>query len=160
MNVQIKSCIITVSDSRKIEDDASGDTLAVLLKEIDSKLVERIVVTDDLENLRRTLLSLSEREDVNLIVTTGGTGFSNRDNTPEATLAVIEKEARGLAEAMRMETMKKTPFAMLSRGVCGIKNQTLIINLPGSPKGVRECFEVIKPVLQHAVNLICGETKH
>ena len=103
---------------------------------------------------------MTERDDINLIVTTGGTGFSARDNTPEATRAVIEKEAQGLAEAMRFETIKKTPFAMLSRGVCGIGNQTLIINLPGSPKGVRECFEVIKPVLQHAVNLTCGETRH
>ena len=113
-----------------------------------------------LENLSKTLIRLTERDDINLIVTTGGTGFSARDNTPEATRAVIEKEAQGLAEAMRFETIKKTPFAMLSRGVCGIGNQTLIINLPGSPKGVRECFEVIKPVLQHAVNLICGETRH
>ena len=87
-----------------------------------------------------------------MIVTTGGTGFAMRDNTPEATRAVIEKEANGLSEAMRFETIKKTPFAMLSRGVCGIRNQSLIINLPGSPKGVRECFDVIKPVLQHAVN--------
>ena len=100
-----------------------------------------------MENLRETLVRLTEREDVNLIVTTGGTGFSPRDNTPEATRAVIEKEANGLSEAMRFETMRKTPFAMLSRGVCGIRNQTLIINLPGSPKGVRECFDVIKPVL-------------
>ena len=97
---------------------------------------------------------------MNLIVTTGGTGFAERDNTPEVTLAIIEKEAPGLAEAMRLETLKNTPTAMLSRGVCGIRNQTLIINLPGSPKGVQECFAVIKPVLQHAVNLISGANKH
>jgi molybdenum cofactor synthesis domain-containing protein len=121
---------------------------------------EKIIVSDDFTNLRETLYTLTEREEINLIVTTGGTGFSERDNTPEATRAVIEKEAQGLAEAMRFETMKNTPFAMLSRGVCGIRNGTLIINLPGSPKGVRECFEVIKPVLQHAVNLLSGNTKH
>ena len=143
-----------------METDASGDELVKLLEDIGAEIIERIIVTDDLENLRETLFHLTEREDVNLIVTTGGTGFSPRDNTPEATRAVIEKEANGLSEAMRFETMKKTPFAMLSRGVCGIRNQTLIINLPGSPKGVRECFDVIKPVLQHAVNLICGETQH
>lgn len=160
MNVKIRACILTVSDSRNEKDDASGDALNDLLNEIGAEITERKIVTDDFETLRETLLHLTERDDVNLIVTTGGTGFSERDNTPEATRAVIEKEANGLAEAMRFETLKKTPFAMLSRGVCGIRNKTLIINLPGSPKGVRECFEVIKPVLQHAINLICGETKH
>ena len=95
-----------------------------------------------------------------MIVTTGGTGFGPRDNTPEATRAVIEREAPGLAEAMRRETSSKTPMAMLSRGVCGIRGTTLIINLPGSPKAVEECFEVIRPVLRHAVSLICGDTDH
>lgn len=95
-----------------------------------------------------------------MIVTTGGTGFAERDNTPEATRAVIEKEAPGLAEAMRRETAKTNAKAILSRGVCGIRNNTLIINLPGSPRGVQECFEVIKPVLQHAVNLLSGKTNH
>ena len=160
MDKKIQAAVVTVSDSRNLENDASGDELVRLLEESGAEIIERIIVTDDLENLRETLFRLTEREDINLIVTTGGTGFSQRDNTPEATRAVIEKEAQGLAEAMRFETMKKTPFAMLSRGVCGIRNQTLIINLPGSPKGVRECFEVIKPVLQHAVNLICGEINH
>jgi molybdenum cofactor synthesis domain-containing protein len=86
--------------------------------------------------------------------------LAKRDNTPEATLKVIEKQAVGLAEAMRLESMKKTPMAMLSRGVCGIRGKTLIINLPGSPKAVRECFEVIKPVLSHAVSLLAGKTGH
>lgn len=160
MNISIKAFVVTVSDSRTLENDTSGDALVELLNETGAEIVERKIVTDDLENLKKTLFELTEREDVNLIVTSGGTGFSARDNTPEATLAVIEKEARGLSEAMRMETMKKTPLAILSRGVCGIRNRTLIINLPGSPKGVRECFDVIKPVIRHAVNLICGETKH
>ncbi len=97
---------------------------------------------------------------MNLIVTTGGTGFSPRDNTPEATRSVIERAAPGLAEAMRRETAKNTPMAMLSRGICGIRDGTLIINLPGSPNGVLVCFEVIEPVLQHAINQISGETQH
>lgn len=160
MNVKIKACIVTVSDSRTEKDDASGDALEELLNEIGAETVERKIVTDDLENLRQTLFDLTDREDINLIITTGGTGFSTRDNTPEATRAVIEREAQGIAEAMRFETLKKTPLAMLSRGVCGIRKNTLIINLPGSPKAVRECFDVIKPVLQHAINLICGETGH
>lgn len=123
-------------------------------------MVERLIVQDDLIGLRETLYSLSERDDVNLIVTTGGTGFAERDNTPEATLMVIERETPGLAEAMRAATLKNTPFAMLSRGVCGIRNSTLIINLPGSPKGVEECFEVVRPVLQHAIDQISGNVKH
>jgi molybdopterin adenylyltransferase len=97
---------------------------------------------------------------VNLILTTGGTGFSPRDNTPEATLKIIEREAPGLAEAMRMETLKQTPMAMISRGVCGIRTGTLIINLPGSPKAVRESFAVIAPVLKHAIALLGGQTQH
>jgi len=93
-------------------------------------------------------------------MTTGGTGFGQRDNTPEATRAVIEREAPGLSEAMRRETTSKTPMAMLSRGICGIRGNTLIINLPGSPRGVEECFEVIRPVLSHAVALLSGNTEH
>ncbi len=157
---KIRAIVVTVSDSRSETEDVSGLTLIALLKEINAEVVDRIIVSDDFEGLRNRLYSLSEREDANLIMTTGGTGFSERDNTPEATRAVIEKEAPGLAEAMRSETLKNTPMAMLSRGVCGIRNQTLIINLPGSPKGVRECFAVINPVLQHAINLIAGNTKH
>jgi len=158
--VQISAIVVTISDSRREADDASGAGLVELLLSIGAEIREKIIVSDDFSNLRETLYTLTEREDANLIVTTGGTGFSERDNTPEATRAVIDRETPGLAEAMRSETLKNTPFAMLSRGVCGIRNQTLIINLPGSPKGARECFEVIKPVLQHAVNLLTGNTKH
>jgi len=156
----IKAVVITVSDSRTEATDVSGVTLVELLLGIGAEIVEKIIVSDDFEDLRQTLFALTMREDANLIITTGGTGFSERDNTPEATSAVIEKEANGMAEAMRFETAKNTPMAMLSRGVCGIRNQTLIVNLPGSPKGVTECFEVIRPVLPHAVNLLAGNTKH
>ena len=156
----IKAVVVTVSDSRTEATDISGVTLVGLLIGIGAEIVEKIITSDDFENLRQTLYTLSEREDVNLIVTSGGTGFAPRDNTPEATRSVIEREAQGLAEAMRSETAKKTPTAILSRAVCGIRNSTLIINLPGSPKGVVECFEVIKPVLPHAINLLAGKTKH
>jgi molybdopterin adenylyltransferase len=108
----------------------------------------------------RTLREICDRRDVNLIVTTGGTGLGPRDNTPEATLKVIEREAPGLAEAMRAESLKVTPMAMISRGVCGVCGSTLIINLPGSPKAVKESFAVVKPVLSHAVDLLAGKTKH
>ncbi len=93
-------------------------------------------------------------------MTTGGTGLGPRDNTPEATLKVIEREAPGIAEAIRAESLKVTPMAMISRGVCGVCSGTLIINLPGSPKAVRESFAVVKPVLQHAVDLLAGKTEH
>ena len=159
-NVKIRVIVVTVSDTRTERDDVSGDTLIELLSAMGAQVVEKIIVSDDFEDLRQTLYVLTERDDANLIVTTGGTGFAPRDNTPEATRAVIEREAPGIAEAMRLETLKNTPTAMLSRGVCGIRSQTLIVNLPGSPKGARECFEVIKPVLQHAVNLLAGNAKH
>ena len=123
-------------------------------------MIEHIVVSDDLEDLRQTLHSLTEREDIDLILTTGGTGLGSRDNTPEATRTVIDREVPGIPEAMRRETAVKSGTSMLSRGIAGTRNRTLIINLPGSPKGVEECFAVILPVLQHAVQIMVGNTSH
>ena len=159
MPTEIRAVIITVSDacSRGERNDESGETLVQLLKDIDAEIVATTIVPDDLAPLTETLREFTDRADVNLVITTGGTGFSPRDNTPEATLAVIEREAPGLAEAMRMETLKQTPMAMISRGVCGIRSGALVINLPGSPKGVRESFAVIKPVLNHAIALLAGK---
>lgn len=159
MNI-IKAAVLTISDSRTSDDDHSGRKLAELLTAIGAEVSERLIVTDDLRHIRDTLYTLTEREDINLIVTTGGTGFGPRDNTPEATLSVIEREAPGMSEAMRRETASKHPMAMLSRGVCGIRGNTLIINLPGSPKSIEECFVVIRPVLRHAIKLISGDTTH
>ncbi len=155
----IRAVVITVSDrcARGEQEDESGATLVELLQEMGAGVVAREILPDDLEPLSESLRSFADRTDVNLIVTTGGTGFSPRDNTPEATRAVIEREAPGLSEAMRMETRKQTPLAIVSRGVCGIRSGALIINLPGSPKGVRESFSVIKPVLSHAVGQLTGE---
>lgn len=160
MTTEIKAIIITVSDSREENTDVSGTILVGLLLDMKAVIVEKLIVKDELDVLTAILKTQAERDDVNLIVTTGGTGLAERDITPEATRAVIEKEAPGLAEAMRSKTLKKTPLAMLSRGVCGIRRQTLIINLPGSPKAVQECFEVISPVLGHAINLLSGKTSH
>ncbi|MEK6278880.1 MAG: MogA/MoaB family molybdenum cofactor biosynthesis protein [Acidobacteriota bacterium] len=162
MPTQICAAVITVSDacSRGEREDASGEALVRLLGQIDAEIVETKIVSDDLEPLTELLRELADRSDINLIVTTGGTGVAPRDNTPEATLAVIEREAPGLAEAMRMQTLQNTRMAMLSRGVCGIRSGALIINLPGSPKGVRESFEVIKPVLKHAITLLSGQQDH
>jgi len=155
----IRAAVITVSDacSRGERKDASGEVLVQLLLDLGAEIVATQILSDDLEPLSAALLDCSERSDVNLIVTTGGTGFAPRDNTPEATLKVIEREAPGLAEAMRMETLKQTPMAMISRGVCGIRSGTLIINLPGSPKAVSESFAVISPVLKHAIALLADK---
>ena len=162
MATTIRAVAITVSDrcARGEQDDVSGRALAELLRDVDADMVAHEVLADDLEPLAERLRHLAERDDVNLIVTTGGTGFGPRDNTPEATLRVIEREASGLAEAMRTKTLEQTPMAMISRGVSGICSGTLIINLPGSPKGVRESFAVVKPVLSHAVKLLSGDTEH
>jgi molybdenum cofactor synthesis domain len=158
MNVQIKAVVITVSDrsARGEQEDVSGAVLAELLSEMGAEIVAKEILTDDLSPLAEKLCLYADRADVNLIITTGGTGFSPRDNTPEATRAVIQKEAPGLAEAMRLETSKQTPLAIVSRGVCGIRNATLIVNLPGSPKGVRESFAVIRDILPHAVSILAG----
>jgi molybdopterin adenylyltransferase len=155
---QIRAIVITVSDacSRGERADASGEALVHLLTEAGAEIVLKEIVSDDLDPLIGKLRDYADRDDVNLVITTGGTGFSPRDNTPEATLAVIERAAPGLSEAMRMETLKHTPMAMISRGVCGIRSGALIVNLPGSPKGVRESFAVIKPVLAHAIALLAG----
>jgi molybdenum cofactor synthesis domain-containing protein len=156
----IRAFIVTVSDTRTLANDLSGDRLAELLITSGMEIRGKMIVSDDLDGLRNTLHVLTERDDINLIFTTGGTGFGPRDNTPEATQAVIEREAPGLAEAMRRETYPKTPLSMLSRGICGIRGDKLIINLPGSPKAVEECFEIVGPVLQHAVDLLANATQH
>ncbi|HKO45011.1 MAG TPA: MogA/MoaB family molybdenum cofactor biosynthesis protein [Pyrinomonadaceae bacterium] len=159
MATNIRAFVITVSDacSRGEREDASGEALVELLKGIGAEIVGKTIVPDDLDPLTAVLKNAADREDVNLVITTGGTGFAPRDNTPEATLAAIEREAPGIAEAMRMQTLSKTPMAMISRGVCGIRGSALIINLPGSPKSVRESFAVVAPVLNHAVALLAGE---
>jgi molybdenum cofactor synthesis domain-containing protein len=158
MALEIRAAVLTVSDrsARGERADESGPLLAELLRAAGATVLAQEVVTDDLEAVAEALRSLADRGDVNLVVTTGGTGLSPRDNTPEATRAVVEREVPGLAEAMRAETLRQTPTAMLSRAVCGTRSGALVVNLPGSPKGVRECFAVIRPVLGHAVELLAG----
>jgi molybdenum cofactor synthesis domain-containing protein len=159
MSLEISAVVITVSDrcARGEAIDESGPLLVQLLQEMGARIFAALIVPDDLGPLTDKLCAYADEPAVNLVVTTGGTGFSPRDNTPEATRAAIEREAPGLSEAMRAETLKQTPMAMLSRGVCGIRSQALIINLPGSPNGVRESFAVIKFALPHAIALLAGK---
>lgn len=160
--MSIKAVIITASDacSRGEREDASGAALVELLTALGAEIVATRILSDDLDPLAQTLREFAERGDVNLLITTGGTGLGPRDNTPEATQSVIEREAPGIAEAIRVESLKATPMSMLSRGVCGVCSGTLIVNLPGSPKAVRESFAVIAPVLPHALDLLAGNTAH
>ena len=162
MSTEIRAVVITVSDacSRGERNDESGEHLVQLLTGIGAEIVAREIVPDDLEPLLEKLKQHADRPDINLIITTGGTGFGPRDNTPEATRLTIQREAPGLSEAMRADSLKHTPMGMISRGVSGIRSGCLIVNLPGSPKAVTENFAVIKPVLPHVIDLLAGQTRH
>ena len=152
----IRFGILTLSDrsSRGERADSSGPALANLIQGEGWSVVKQSVLPDDEVSIREILAAWADSREMDVILTTGGTGFSPRDVTPEATRAVIEREAPGLAEAMRTASLKVTPHAMLSRIVTGIRGRTLIINLPGSPKGAVENLQVVLPVLPHAVQLL------
>ncbi len=148
--------ILTVSDrsSQGLRPDASGPALEEMVARQGWIVATRQTVPDDLATIREALASWADSGKVDIVLTTGGTGFSPRDITPEATLAVIQRNAPGLAEAMRQASLKVTPHAMLSRSVAGIRGRTLIVNLPGSPRAATENLEVILPVLPHAIQLL------
>jgi molybdenum cofactor synthesis domain-containing protein len=151
--------VLTASDrsSKGERRDISGPALIAEIRSKGWNVFRHSVLPDDFKSLRETLQAWVERGDLDVILTTGGTGFSPRDVTPEATLSVVERQAPGLAEAMRMAGLRITPHAMLSRAVAGIRGRVLIINLPGSPKAAVENFRVISPVLEHAVELMRGD---
>ena len=148
--------ILTISDrsSRGERPDLSGPALVELVKVQGWQVIRSAIVPDDLDNLRETLSSWADGGGMDVLITTGGTGFAPRDITPEATRLVIDREAPGLVEAMRSESMKKTPHSMLSRSVAGIRGRVIIINLPGNPNGAVESLKVVLPVLVHAVELL------
>ena len=150
--------IITASDkgSRGEREDLSGAALRELVREIDGEVVEYVVLPDDRDLLAAKMREWADERHLDLILTTGGTGFSPRDVTPEATLAVAERMVPGIAEVMRAESLKVTPKAMLSRAIAALRNYTLIINMPGSPKAVRECWAAIAPALPHGIEILKG----
>ena len=156
--------VLTISDSsaKGAREDTSGERIRAMVTQLtEAVLSAGAIIPDEREQIEATLREWSDEKQVNLILTTGGTGLAPRDVTPEATKAVIEREAPGIAEAMRAFSLQQTPFGMLSRGVAGTRGHTLIINLPGSPKAVQECLECILPVLPHAVNLLTeGPREH
>lgn len=155
----IKVGILTASDKGSAGQriDESGKVIMSALERIDGVTADYAVVPDDRDTIGANLIRMADFVGVDLILTTGGTGFSPRDITPEATLSVIDREAPGIPEAMRLKSLQITPKAMLSRAVAGIRGKTLIINLPGSPKAVAECLEVILPVLPHAIEILRGD---
>lgn len=157
--MRLKAGVITVSDkgSRGEREDLSGHVIMEMLGDIGIEVSDYRIIPDELEVIETTLLEFTDKQYHDLIITTGGTGVSPRDVTPDATLKVIEKEVPGMAEAMRRESALKTPHAMISRAVAGIRGKSLIINLPGSPRGVRENLSVIIPALRHAVEKIKGD---
>jgi len=152
----MRFAILTISDrsARGEREDASGPALVDMVRAQGWDVVTTGLVPDDLNAIQSALLDWCRQGDVDIILTTGGTGFAPRDITPEATLGVIERQAPGLAETMRAESLKVTPHAMLSRAVAGIRGKTLIINLPGSPRAAVENLQTVLPVLPHAVELL------
>lgn len=148
--------ILTISDrsSRGERADASGPALAHLIGTLGWSVARQAIVPDEASAIQSALIEWGDNGEVDVILTTGGTGFAPRDITPEATRAVIQRDAPGLAEAMRAASLTKTPHAMLSRAVAGIRGKVLIVNLPGSPKGAVENLETVSPVLNHAVQLL------
>jgi molybdopterin adenylyltransferase len=156
--------VLIISDraSKGQREDLSGAAIRSLVAQLsDATVSGEATIPDEQDQIAAFLRAWSDERRFNLILTTGGTGLAPRDVTPEATKAVIEREAPGIAEALRAISLRYTPMAMLSRGVAGVRGRTLIINLPGSPKAVKECLEYVLPVLPHAINLLTeGPAEH
>jgi molybdenum cofactor synthesis domain-containing protein len=157
-NIKITAVILTVSDrsSRGEREDNSGPVIKELLESINAEIKDYRIVPDEKDVIADAMIEFADKIEVDLIVSTGGTGLAPRDVTPEATLEVIDRRVPGIEEAMRAESIKITPHGMLSRAIAGIRNRTLIINLPGSPKAVRETLSVVLPAIPHAIEIMRG----
>lgn len=157
--MRIRAAAITVSDKGATEKrkDISGPLLVDELLKMGAEVIGQEIVTDDKEKIMHSLITFTDEIKVDLILTTGGTGPASRDFTPEATLAVIDREILGISEALRFTGYNKTPLAVLSRGIAGIRGNCLIVNLPGHPRAVREGMEVLIPILPHAIQMIRGD---
>lgn len=156
--MRIRAAVVTVSDKGHagIREDASGPVLRGLLEELGAEVAPILMVPDEQDQIEALLVGLADSGNVDVVLTTGGTGLAPRDRTPEATRAVVERLAPGFGEAMRAASLAITPRAMLSRATAGVRGRTLIINMPGSPKACRENFAVIAPGLEHAVETLVG----
>jgi len=154
-----KVAILTISDrgSKGEREDSSGPLIEEMVKDLPGSVIHYEIIPDEKDRIASALKKSADQLRADLILTTGGTGLSPRDVTPDATLQVIDKEVPGFAEAMRAESLKKTPHAMISRAICGIRGASLIVNLPGSPKSVRENLSVILPALPHALSKLKGD---
>ncbi|MFP3896310.1 MAG: molybdenum cofactor biosynthesis protein B [Anaerolineales bacterium] len=157
--MKIRAAVITVSDkgSRGEREDVSGPLLASRLEEIGAEVVEQFILPDEPDQIAAALMELADSGEIDLIMTSGGTGAAPRDRTPEATLEVIDRRMPGLAEILRLEGYKKTPFAVLSRGVAGLYKGCLIVNLPGNPNAVRDDMDILESLLPHAIQMAKGE---
>jgi len=155
----IRVGVLTASDKGFAGErtDESGKVIIAMIEQIDARIVGYSIVPDERRDISEYLKNLADELKADLILTTGGTGFSPRDITPEATLDVIDRQVPGIPEAIRAKSLEITPKAMLSRAIAGIRGKTLIVNLPGSPKAVRESLEVILPVLPHAIEILTGQ---
>ncbi len=157
--MEYRAAVITMSDkgSQGLREDTAGDAVVRILEENGWKVEYRTLIPDDKEQIKSELIKCADELQVTLVATTGGTGFSLRDVTPEATLEVVDREVRGIPEAMRAESMKITPMGMLSRAAAGLRKRTLIINLPGSRKAASECLEAVIRPIKHGVEVLMGE---
>ncbi|MEC9489490.1 MAG: MogA/MoaB family molybdenum cofactor biosynthesis protein, partial [Halanaerobiales bacterium] len=162
-NYKIRTAVLTISDkgSRGARKDLSGPVLKEMMENIGAEIAYEEIIADEKEEIKEALIKIADQKMADLILTTGGTGFAERDITPEATLEILEKEVPGIPEKIRADTISITPQAALSRARAGIRGKTLIINFPGSPKAVRECLQAVIDIIPHGVKILKGEiTEH